>query len=251
MGLHRAAGAEEAQPLQLVVGGVVADRAAVPDVTAEQHGDLAERAGDVVVVADPRDRVAGQRRTERFLHGEGIGHCLERVGVVREEVDDRHLGDGDHALEDGVLEHPGRDHAVVPLQDAGDVLDRLAGVEPDFFAACVDGVTAELHHRHLGRVPGTSRRFLEDQCDTRSGQGPAERVGRDGREVEHDPHLVGGQVGDLEDVAHGHDSAPARTSAINATASSISASVTVSGGAKRSAVGVTALVINPRLISSR
>ena len=80
---------------------------------------------------------------------------------------------------------------VVALHDPGDVLDRLADVEPDLLAAGVDRVAAELDDGHLHRVAGAVRRLLEDQRDARPGQRPSERVDRALGEVEHQPQLVG------------------------------------------------------------
>src|SRR6185436_16128713 len=55
----------------------------------------------------------------------------------------------------------------------------------------------------------------------------------------HRLEFVGAEVGDVEQVSH------SSTSAMMATASSSSASLTVSGGANRSEVGVTAFVTRP------
>ena len=129
---------------------------------------------------------------------------------------------------------------MVALEDAHDVLDGLAHVDPDLVAAGVHRVAAELDDGHLHRVAGAQRRLLEDQGDALAVQRPAELGRRDGGEVEDLAQLVGREVGDVEEVP-GHQSA----APIIATASSISASDTVSGGATRSAVGVTALVTRP------
>ena len=77
---------------------------------------------------------------------------------------------------------------------------------------------------------------------------PNDAIGR-GREVEHGVQFVGRQIDHVEEVPHdrrgvldsAHRNAPCRM----VSASSISCSLTVIGGANRSAVGVTALVTSP------
>ena len=135
--------------------------------------DLAERAGDVVVVADPGDRAFGQR-PERLLHRQRVGERLQRVRAVGQQVDDRHRRHGRHPLEHRVVEHAGGEHGVEAGEDPGDVLHRLAVVEADLLAPGVDRVAAELDHGHLRRVAGARRRLLEDQRRP----APGERRGR-------------------------------------------------------------------------
>ena len=106
------------------------------------------------------------------------------MGVVGQQVDDGDVGHVDHALEHVVVVDAGRHHPVVALQDARDVLDRLAGVEADLLAARVDGVPAELHDGHLGGVAGARRRLLEDERRARTLQRPAEVGGREDGEIE-------------------------------------------------------------------
>ena len=54
--------------------------------TARRRG---RATGDVVVVADPGDGAAGER-AELLAHREQVGQRLARVGVVGQQVDDRH-----------------------------------------------------------------------------------------------------------------------------------------------------------------
>ena len=89
-----------------------------------------------------------------------------------------------------VIEHAGRDQGVVALQDPGDVLDGLAGVEADLLAAGVDGMPAELRDGDLHRVAGSVRRLLEDQRCALARQWPVERVDRLLRKGEDLANLV-------------------------------------------------------------
>ena len=97
--------------------------------------------------------------------------------------------DGRHPLDDAVIEHPRGEHAVVAGHHPGDVLDRLANVEPDLLATRVHGVTAELDDGHLHRLARAVRRLLEDQRDTRAGE-HGRQVGPLGQ-MEHVDELVG------------------------------------------------------------
>ena len=69
-----------------------------------------------------------------------------------------------------MVEHPCRDRGAHAGHRAGDVFDRLAGVEPDFFAADVDRVAAERRDRHLDRDARARRRLLEQRRDTLAGE---------------------------------------------------------------------------------
>ncbi len=67
-------------------------RAGEADVHAEQRGDLGQRPGDVVVVADVGDGLAGQV-AEALLHRQRVGEGLERMRVVGQHVDHRDVDD--------------------------------------------------------------------------------------------------------------------------------------------------------------
>ena len=128
--------------------------------------------------------------------------------TIGEHVDDRHLGavgvercGGPH--DRGVVEDPSGDHRVVPGHDPHDVLDGFAGVEADLLAPGVDRVTAELHDRHLHRVPGPVRRLLEDQRGSLALERSAERLDRLFGQIEDRGDLGSAEVGDVEQVT-GH-----------------------------------------------
>src|SRR5690606_3863933 len=203
----------------------------------------------VVEVADPGDGRPLQL-AQVLAHGQQVGERLAGVPAVGEQVDDRDGGRRGQLLEEPVVEPPGAEDRVVAGQHPGDVGDRLALAAADLLAPERDRVTAELHDRHLGRVPGPQRRLLEVQADRAPGE-RAVATGRLGGPPEHLVELLGAQVVDLQHVAHGHRSSPppagiaASTSPIAATAASISSSVISSGGARRRAVGVTALATTP------
>ena len=242
MRLPNGARTERLHALELGVVGAVAHGTAQRHLSAEHDARLGERSGDVVEVADVGHGAPGER-TVHLLHGEHVGERLQRVRVVAEHVHHRHRAHHRHAHHHLVAEHASAQHAVVAGHHAGDVLHRLAHVEAHLLTARVHGVTAELHHRHLHRLAGAVRRLLEDECDALTLQGTGQLLAL--RQVEHQRELVGGEVGDVEEVA-GHASTSASEAPRMLIASSISADVTVSGGARRNAVPVTALVTRPR-----
>ena len=128
----------------------------------EHRARLGQRAGHVVVVADPGHRPPGER-PERLRMVSTSARRLQRVRAVGQHVDDRHRRDRGHALDHLVAEDPGGEHGVVAGHDPGDVLDGLAGVEAHLLAPRVDGMAAELEDRDLHRLAGAVRRLLEDQ----------------------------------------------------------------------------------------
>ena len=188
------------QPFELRVVGVVARRARVPQVHRRQRAHLAERTGHVVVVTDPRDGAAGQV-AEQLLHGQHVGQCLEGMGAVGQHVDDRDVDSGRESLHHGVVEDPRRDQRVVALEDAADVLNRLAHVEADLLAPRVHRVATELDDRDLHRVPGAVRGLLEDQRGTLPGERAAQLLHRTLGELEDRRQLLRREVGDVEQVA--------------------------------------------------
>ena len=103
--------------------------------------------------------------------------------------------------EHAVVEHPRGDHRVVALEDPHDVLGGLAGVDAHFLTAGVHGMTAELDDGDLGRVTRARRRLLEDQRHAAAVERSAEVRRIAAGEVEHGDHLVGREVGDVEQVA--------------------------------------------------
>jgi hypothetical protein len=62
------------------------------DVHPEQGGDLGERPRHVVEVADVRHGLAGEV-AEALLHRQRVGERLQRVGMIAQHVDDRHVDD--------------------------------------------------------------------------------------------------------------------------------------------------------------
>ncbi len=74
--------AEHVDPLQLGFVGIETRRAAEPDVHAEHRRHLGQRAGDVVVVADIGDGLAGEI-AEALLHRQRVGERLQRDATSR------------------------------------------------------------------------------------------------------------------------------------------------------------------------
>ncbi len=215
--------AQQTEALEFRDRCVEAVRAGEPDVHAQHRGDLRERTSDVVEVADVCHGLAGER-PETLLHRERVGERLERVRVVGQHVDHGDVDDCSHPGHGQVVEDPCRDDGVVALQDPGDVLHGLAGVEPDLLATGVDGVPTQLEHGHLHGVPGAVRGLFEDEGDALAGEWPIERDDRLFGQRQDLAHLVGGEIGDVEEMSGGgtHGVAP-RSASARASASTISA----------------------------
>ena len=169
--------------------------------------------------------------------------------MVTQHVDHRYGRHFRHAHNDVVPKDAGGKDAVVARHHGGDVLGGFTYVDADLFAARVDGVSTQLHDGDLHRVPRTVRRLFEDQRGTEAVEGAAERSDRPLREVENETDVVGGQLGDVEKMAGPHcaDSfcTRAKAPAKIATASSTCARDTLSGGAIRIVVALTALTTRP------
>ena len=164
-GLERTVGhvdvAEPAQPGGLGVVPLVANWAGQPHPRPEQQARLGQRAGDVVVVADVGDLLGGESPPTCSMVNTSASACN---GWARS---DSRLTTGTVATSTmrsstACSKTRAASTRVVALEDPGDVLDRLARVEADLVRSGVDGMAAELHHGHLGRVPGAGRRLLED-----------------------------------------------------------------------------------------
>ena len=150
-------------------------------------------------------------------------------------------------------EHARRDHRVVALHDPRDVLDRFADVEADLLAARVDGMTAELHDGDLHRLTGAVRRLLEDQR-RRPGRRAGDRAAPSGRSARSSTWRSSSAVRSVMSsrIARRHDRVLVRGRSRRVSpASSISSSVTVSGGAKRSVVGVDGVADQPAVEQPR
>ena len=109
---------------------------------ARHRAGQSQAAGDVVAVAHPGHAAPCQLAAPVGAQRQQVRYRLERVGTVREKVDDRDAGDGCHALQDGVVEDPGADRAVVLGKCEGDVLSALPIVDAYFVAPDRDGVTS-------------------------------------------------------------------------------------------------------------
>ena len=133
-----------------------------------------------------------------------------------------------------------RDDRAHARQRAGDVLGGLAPVDTDFLFTDLDRVPAQRRDRDLDRDTRPRRRLLEQCGHALPGEhGRYRRRRRLPREgLVEEPRQAGRiQVVDFEETT-GHDSplVAFSTSASTATASSISASDTSNGGARRSAL---------------
>ena len=227
----------------------VVRRAAEPHVHARERRGLGERAGDVVVVAHPGHRPA-RERPQRLAHGQHVGEGLQRVGVVGQHVDDGHGRDGGHPLDHLVTEDAGREHRVVAGHDPGRRPRRSRGSRSrPPRPACRPG----------GRRAATTAISMDW------------RVRLDGfSKISATPRPASGRP--RSRPALGQVAAPARARAASRSVMSskwrtahprpsrsrqhlVARSPrprrsrrrdTVSGGAKRSAVGVTALTTRPR-----
>ena len=160
-----------------------------------------QRAGRVVGVAHV-GQLAALEGPQLLGQSGQVSQGLHGVGPVAEQVDHRGGPHRGHALHGGVVEHPSPDEPVVAGQGGGHVLDALALVQAHLGPLYVDGVPAQGRHRHLHRVAGAGRGLLEHQGHALPGQ---HRLGFGLGGQLHDPgELVGGQVVDLQQMAH-HD----------------------------------------------
>ena len=139
-----------------------------------------------------------------------------------------------------MFDDPSGEHRVIPGHDLRDVFNRFPNVESHFFAAGVHRMSAELGNRHLHRLAGAIRWLLEDQRNAMTVERASQLADRHDRSAQYRVELDPRQIGDVEEVPHA-----VNTRWRMATASSISASVTVNGGAKRRADPVMALVTRP------
>src|SRR5262245_30271252 len=120
-----------------------------------------------------------------------------------------------------MCEDAGGEDRVIAVEDAGDVLHRFAGVEPDLVAACVDGMPTELSDGDLHRLACAGGGLVEDQRHARSGERTPERLDRSLGELEHGAELLDSDVGDVEERARpGHGATSASTPATMPAASS-------------------------------
>src|SRR5690606_24828372 len=239
-GDHRRLGeAVGGEPVEVLVGGPVAVGAGDAQPHAGGRRAQAEAAGDVVVVPHPAHGAPGEVAPS-LPHREQVGDRLARVAEVGEEVDDRHGGGRSPRLEVAVAVDAPGDGGVVAGQHPGDVGERLAAVRADLLGPEGHRVAAELDDGRLAGVPRAQRLLLEVEAHGAAAQAVGVHGG--GGEVEDPPQLGGGEVVDLEEVAGcGH----ARAFPMSSTAWSSSSSVMSSEGARRRAVGVTALATAP------
>ena len=153
--------AEQRDPLEFGRRRVETRRTAETHMHAEHDRRFGERTGHVVVVADIGHRRPARSPNSSSIVSTSASACsgcdaslsMLTTGTVAAR----------QPLDDGVVEDPSRDQAVIAGHDLGDVFDRLAGVEADLLASGVDRMTAELHDGHLRRMTGAVRRLLEDQ----------------------------------------------------------------------------------------
>ena len=133
-------------------------------MTPEHHGRLRQRCGDVVAVADERDR-APRQLAQALLQRQAVGQRLARMLLVGERVDDPEARGGDGERLEARLGVGADDGAVDPaFQIPRDVGDRLARAE-GFLARWLDHVAAELADRDLEGRTRPQRRLLEQQRD--------------------------------------------------------------------------------------
>ena len=164
-----------------------------------------ERVADVVAVAHPRHREAGQV-LEPLAHGQQIGQRLDRVALVGQQVDHRDVDGPRHPPQRVVGKHARADDSVVARQRAGQVLRGLPLGQADLVAPDRHGMAPELDHRHLHGVARPGRRLLEHEPDPLAAEqlrhlpalGPVEQVDQ----------LLRGDVVDVEKVARHWPTAP-------------------------------------------
>src|ERR1700722_11345635 len=185
-----------------------------------------------------------------LLEGHQVRHYLAGMRTPRQPVDDGHGGVGGEFQQRIVVEDADHDGVDIARQHARGVGDGLAAAKLHFRARQHDRFTAELAHADVERHPRAGRGFLEDHrqrlalerllrllmCLQLRLQGDAQG--------EHVAQLPGRQLVEIEKMAQRLAHCPAARfnpppeSAAQArsrrtTDSSISASVTISGGRKR------------------
>ena len=97
--------------------------------------------------------------------------------MVAQHVDDRNSVSCRHALEHLMVKHSRRQNCVVSGENSRDVFDGLSYVEADLLAPSEDGMSSELHDRHLHRLPGAIGWLLENHRHAVVGQRPPKCFG--------------------------------------------------------------------------
>ena len=193
---------------------VVARTARSPagDGEDEPHAELAardrQRPGDVVAVADERERPALER-AEVLLDGHQVRHRLAGVAVVGQAVDDRHAWSTARARSIFACSNV---RAMMPshmpestraTSCTGSRVPR-----PTSSSRRMQPAAAEVRHRDGEADARAQARLLEDHRQRLAGQerivpaGLLELLLQPLRDVEHVPKLVGGVIGDGDEVFH-------------------------------------------------
>ena len=131
---------------------------------ARPRRDAHQRVEDVVPVAEVRDPDALEP-AEALADRHRVGERLQRMGEVREPVDDRDRGVLGELVDLGLVERPDHDRAQEPREDERGVARRLAARELEVGGGDVQRHAAELGDPDLGAEPRARRRLAEDQPD--------------------------------------------------------------------------------------
>ena len=153
--------------------------------------------GDVVAIADIRDRDAVKVGPFALADREDVGETLARMGEIGEAVDHRHRAVPRELLDRFVRVHPQHYRIGHSARDASDVRDALAAAEADLGRRQIDTVAAELRDADVERKACAQARLFEDEGDRAAGQPAARRSSLESRGLVEQPgELVALQIGD-------------------------------------------------------
>ena len=172
----------------------------------EEWGGLKPRSSHVAsAVADERYAQVGDT-AQMLLYREDVGEHLDRMAVIRQSINDRHVG-GRHLGQPRVVRGPKDDGVAVPREHPRRVTNGLTPAELAALDSEHHRVQPKLGAANLERDPSAGTRLLEDDRDgpTREhlGSRPLRLTLQRGRDREDVANLCRGKVAQTQEIALG------------------------------------------------